>query len=135
MKAIISILLSFLILLSSSGLAYAKHYCGPFEMLSKITLGEEALSCGMAMEKDSCGDEKQETHSCCSNKYVKVTTDDHFNKVSFDFNFQGEWVFIPVEVFEVSTIPVVQQKTPSQNPYRPPPLKKDFQVLYETFLI
>ena len=134
-KAIISIVLSSLILLSSSGLAYAKHYCGSFEMLAKVTLGEESLSCGMTMQVDACGDEKEESHSCCSNKYLKVNTDDHFNKVAFEYDFQGEWIFIPVETLEFQDVSFIPEKVIVHNYYRPPPLERDLQILYETFLI
>ncbi len=118
-------------------MAYAKHYCGSFEMLAKVTLGEESLSCGMNMKiyDPVCGDEKEESHSCCSNKYLKVTTDDHFNKVAFDFDFQGEWIFIPVETLEIQEIIVLSKKEFVRNYYRPPPLEQDLQILYETFLI
>ena len=87
------------------------------------------------MEKDNCGDETQEKHNCCSNKYLKVITDNHFTKVAFEFDFQGDWVFIPSEVFVVYEIAPIAQKIPTQNPYRPPPLIEDLQIRYETFLI
>jgi len=129
-KAIVSILLSSLILLSSSGIAYAKHYCGKFEMLSKITLGEEHLSCGMTMPASACGDEKHQDHHCCSNTYLKVTTDSHFNKVTFQFNFQGQWIFIPAEVHEFRPLEATPQETTIFSYYRPPPLIRDYSVLY-----
>ena len=135
MKAILSIALSLLILLSSSGVAYAKHYCGGFEMLSKVTLGEEHLSCGMKMNIPSCGDEKQEDHGCCSNRYLKVQTDDHFAKVSFDFNFHAPWIPAFVTVFILPKLIVAEVPKSVFNEYLPPPIYKDIQILYETFLI
>lgn len=135
MNTVVSFLLSFLILLSSSGLAYAKHFCGPFEVVSKVTLGEESLSCGMKRYDPVCEDEKNENHSCCSNEYVKVNTDDHFNKTVFNFEIQNVWVFIGAEVFKFEAVAHVEQKATILYYYRPPPLKEDLQILYETFLI
>ncbi len=135
MKAILSIVLSLLILLSSSGVAYAKHYCGGFEMLSKVTLGEEHLSCGMKMNVPACGDEEHEDHSCCSNRYLKVHTDNHFAKVSFDFDFATQWIpaFVTVFIFPKLTVPEAPNSVFTE--YLPPPLEQDIQILYETFLI
>lgn len=116
-------------------MAYAKHYCGGFEMLSKVTLGEEHLSCGMKMNSFSCGDEKQEGHGCCSNQYLKVLTDDHFAKVTFDFNFPNQWVPAFVTLFVFSELTLPQAPNSVFNEYLPPPLERDIQILYETFLI
>ena len=49
-QKVASVLLAFLMLLSSSGVTYAQHFCGDHEMMAKFTLGEAHLSCGMAME-------------------------------------------------------------------------------------
>lgn len=50
MQRTISVLLTILILASSSGVTYAKHFCGDFEVVSTLTMGKKNLSCGMAME-------------------------------------------------------------------------------------
>ncbi len=135
MKQYISILLSTLLLLSSSGIAYAKHYCGEFEMLSQITLGEENLSCGMVMEETSCDDEQTEEHSCCDNEYTQVTTDNHFAKASFDIQFDQNFVAAFVATF-VLNIPIADTITKDlYSVYDPPPIIRDIPVLYETFLI
>lgn len=131
-----SIVLSMLILLSSSGLAYAKHYCGNLEMLSKVTLGEEHLSCGMAMSNSACGDEHlDENHFCCTNKYLKVSTDEQYAKVVFDYNFDIQWVAISTMIFVPLEIDLPSLQEESYKYYRPPPLEFDYQVLFETFLI
>ncbi len=136
MQRFISILLSSLILLSSSGLAYAKHYCGSIEMVSKVTFGEEHLSCGMVMSSTPCGDEhEEEGHFCCNNKYLKVTTDAQYAKVAFAFDFTTQWFATIVEVFVPVALELPDEHNVSYRYYRPPPLVKDYQVLYETFLI
>ena len=135
MQKIISILLSLLMLASSSGVAYAKHYCGDYEMLSEITLGEKDLSCGMVMEIPACDQEEEDEHTCCDNQYTKVDTDDTFNKSTFDVNLNQDFVLAFVSVFVLRSV----DNFPSENhffiAYSPPPLDRDMQVLYESFLI
>lgn len=135
MKALISVLLSALIFLSSSGLAFAKHYCGGYEMLSKITFGEEHLSCGMKMNVPACGEEDFEDHHCCSNRYLKVTTDDQFSKVTFEYDFTAQWFPIFVEVFILPEYIAADVPFVWIDSYHAPPLERDVQILYETFLI
>ncbi len=59
-------------LASSTGVTYAKHFCGDFEVLSTITFGKKDLSCGMSLEADDCDDNNQEPIDCCKNKYENV---------------------------------------------------------------
>ena len=129
-----AIFLSALLLLSSSGLAYASHYCGDYKMISKVTLGHEHLSCGMVMETNGCEEAPQEP-DCCDNEYTEVEIDDNFAKANFKFEFNSFFA-----VAFVSTYLTFDSNTEEDLPdmFRdrsPPPLEKDFQVLFETFLI
>ena len=122
-------------LLSSTGITYAKHFCGDFEVLSEITLGEKHLSCGMNMEANSCGDEKQEDHKCCKNKYEKVNTDDHFAKASFDVQLDLPFIASFVAVFVLQQVTFTSQTQTNYTDYHPPPLDEDITVLYQVFTI
>jgi len=135
MKQLISIFLSVLLLASSTGIAYAQHFCGDYEMLSEITLGEKHLSCGMVMEDTACSDEHSEDHNCCDNEYTSVDTDDNFAKASFDIQFSKTFVAAFASVFVlIHTVDYITHRT-SYAEYHPPPLIKDVPVFYETFLI
>jgi hypothetical protein len=135
MKQLVSILLATLMLLSSTGVAYAQHFCGDYEMLAEITLGEKHLSCGMAMVDSACGDEHAEDHYCCDNEYTKVSTDDDFAKASSSIEFQHVFfsAFISILVFDNFSVGELSE-TYYKN-YYPPPLVEDLPLLYETFLI
>jgi hypothetical protein len=135
MRKAISIVLSVLLLASSSGIAYAQHYCGDFEMLSKITLGEEHLSCGMAMEAPGCEDNDTDDHNCCDNQYTQVHTDDNFAKANFNIIFQQPFIAQFVSVFVLIQLDAYKERPNLVSTYHPPPLYKDIPVLYETFLI
>jgi hypothetical protein len=134
MKQLISICLSVLLLASSTGITYAQHFCGEYKMLSEITLGEKHLSCGMAMEMPGCEDESAD-HDCCDNEYVNVETDDTFAKASFDISFNTQFVAAFVSVFILQTPENFPDTSKFIADYDPPPLERDIQILYETFLI
>ena len=136
MQRLASILLSSLILLSSSGLAYVKHYCGDVEIISKVSLGTVNLNCGMVKDTSPCGEgRQQEGHFCCSNKYLKVYIDDQYAKVSFDLDLIIVGVIPIFEVFVPGRLEVPTKFKDSYGHYRPPPLAKNYQTLFETFLI
>ena len=135
-KQVISIVLTLLLLLSSSGLTYAQHFCGDYEMMSKITLGETHLSCGMEMMtatyEDSHDDEK---HNCCDNEYTTINVDDNFATSSFDIQLNPVFVIAFVSIFVAQEAENYDQNLDYYKDYRPPPLGEDLQVLYDTFLI
>lgn len=134
MKKFISIVLSLLLLVSSSGIAYAQHFCGDYEMMSQLTLGEQHLSCGMIAES-GCGETTLEKKHCCENEYTKITTDSNFTKATIDISFHNVFIASFVSVFVVPSSLEYEAVQAFTNRYRPPPLYKDIPLLFETFLI
>lgn len=126
-------------LASSSGIAYAQHFCGGMEMRAGVTLGEKDLSCGMDADgqDSSCGDEDSapKAHDCCKNHITKVQTDDNFATASFELNLHKIFVATLVSVFMLKEAEVVSTPKTFFADYNPPPLEQDLNVLYETFLI
>ena len=136
MKQIISILLTLLLLISNTGITYAQHFCGGHQMMAKVTIGQERLSCGMALVKDLCDESHQsDTHSCCNNLYTQVAFDDTVEQPIVEFQltpvFDVDKNAIINSVSEILTL----QKEVVYTLYNPPPLIKDFPVLFDTFLI
>ena len=136
MKQIISILLTLLLLISNTGITYAQHFCGGHQMMAKVTIGQERLSCGMAPVKDLCDESHQsDTHSCCDNRYTQVAFDDTVEQPVVEFQltpvFDVDNNAIISSVSEILTL----QKEVVYTIYNPPPLIKDFPVLFDTFLI
>tara|TARA_B110000459_G_scaffold58512_1_gene65749 strand:+ start:76 stop:486 length:411 start_codon:yes stop_codon:yes gene_type:complete len=135
-KQIISILLTLLLLISNTGITYAQHFCGGHQMMAKVTIGQERLSCGMAPVKDLCDESHQsDTHSCCDNRYTQVAFDDTVEQPVVEFQltpvFDVDNNAIISSVSEILTL----QKEVVYTIYNPPPLIKDFPVLFDTFLI
>lgn len=137
MKKTISILLSVLMFASSSGIAYAQHFCSGMEMMAEITLGEKLLSCGMEEVSDKCGDETfiEKGHDCCENQFTKIQTDDNFTKASFDLKLNKTFVATFVTVFVLQEVEITSAEKIFFADYSPPTLEQDLNILYETFLI
>lgn len=137
MKKTVALLLSILMLASTSGVAYAQHFCGDYQMLAKVTIGEAHLSCGMVME-DSCGDEKENNHTdhdCCNNQYTQVDTDDNFAPSHNDSIIVPQFVKAFVSVFVLKAHIQEPKIQVHYFNYKAPPLIKDIPVFFETFLI
>ena len=136
MKQITSILLTLLLLISNTGITYAQHFCGGHQMMAKVTIGQERLSCGMAPVKDLCDDSHQsDTHSCCNNLYTQVAFDDTVEQPIVEFQLtpplKANTTTFSASVYEILTL----QKEVVYTLYNPPPLIKDFPVIFDTFLI
>jgi len=135
-KQITSILLTLLLLISNTGITYAQHFCGGHQMMAKVTIGQERLSCGMAPVKDLCDDSHQsDTHSCCNNLYTQVAFDDTVEQPTVEFQLtpplKANTTTFSASVYEILTL----QKEVVYSIYNPPPLIKNFSVLFDTFLI
>ena len=136
MKQITSILLTLLLLISNTGITYAQHFCGGHQIMAKVTIGQERLSCGMAPVKDLCDDSHQsDTHSCCNNLYTQVAFDDTVEQPIVEFQLtpplKANTTTFSASVYEILTL----QKEVVYTLYNPPPLIKDFPVIFDTFLI
>ncbi len=135
MQKAISFLLSVLLLASSTNVTYAKHFCGDYEVLSVITLGEKHLTCGMKMNSNICKDKKQEDQHCCKNKYENIDIDDNFARSSFDALLIVPFIKNFISVFVLQLVKFDQQSSQFYADYDPPPLNKDIPVLYQIFII
>ncbi len=136
MKQLTSILLTLLLLISNTGITYAQHFCGGHQMIAKVTIGQERLSCGMAAVKDLCDESHQsDTHSCCNNLYTQVAFDDTVEQPIVEFQLtpplKANTTTFSASACEILTL----QKEVVYTIYNPPPLIKDFPVLFDTFLI
>ncbi len=126
-------------LASSSGIAYAQHFCNGMEMMAEVTLGEKHLSCGMeiSFSDSNCSEETvvAETHDCCKNHITKVKTDNSFAKASFDVKLDKTFLATFVSVFVLHEFEIASSQKIFFTDYGPPPLERDLNILYETFLI
>lgn len=134
MQRFIAFLLSCLLLLSSTGVTYAEHYCGSHKMAGEFTLGHADLNCGMSVPASSC-DTPAKAMDCCDNHYLSVDTDDDFAKISFDFEPLPDFALGHTVRFDLTIQSFELHKQVAVIPYRPPPDSTPLFILYETYLI
>jgi hypothetical protein len=135
MQKVISIVLTILMLASSTGVTYAKHFCGDFEVLSTLTFGKKNLTCSMSMEADDCDDSDSKSYQCCKNKYEHVDTDDNYSPSLFDVQINVPFIISFVSVFVLQQIDDTSQSLLFYANYYPPLIDKDIAVLYQVFTI
>jgi len=142
MKKYFSILLSFILLASHINLTIGTHFCGGEAIETKVILGQMHLGCDMPDMDESFNDfEKYNNHDfsfnnvpCCENKYQTVQVTDEYLKdkapLSFNVDFAVAFIYktLNLDLFSRSTHKFYTN-------YAPPPLEKDIQILFQTFLI
>ncbi len=135
MKKFISILLTILIIASCTGVTYAKHYCGDFEVVSTLTMGKKNLSCRMAMEADDCDSNKEDPIDCCKNTYENIDTDDNFINSYFKLQINKSFITSFVSVFVLLDVYFLDKEIIFFNGYDPPPIFQDIQLIYQVYII
>jgi len=135
MKSSVSILLAFLLLFSTVGMAKTTHWCMGHEMESAIGFGKKHLDCGMELPTKDSNSSTEDPSSCCENKTQHLQVDDDFqvNQVEFQLSPTFTPSFLQVFLFEVDFFSIQEVDFPTDH--SPPVPKRDFQLLYQTFLI
>ncbi len=141
MKQIFSILLPFILLASHMYLTMGTHFCGGEIVETKIMLGETHLGCGMMDMEEPCDDSNPTNKGtnfnktpCCANEYQTLQPTNEFVKdaaqIVFNVDFAVAFIYttLNLDLFPKST-------TKFYTEYISPPLEKDIQVLFQTFLI
>jgi hypothetical protein len=136
MKSTVSLILALFLLFSTVGMAKTTHWCMGHAMDSAIGFGEKHLDCGMELPADQENEATSEDpSSCCENKTQHLQVDDDFQVSQLDFQLNPTFTipFIQVFVFGFDFFAVSAIHFPTES--SPDPLKRDFQLLYQTFLI
>ncbi|PVX51938.1 hypothetical protein C7377_0232 [Balneicella halophila] len=142
MKKVLSILLSFIIVASHMYLTIGTHFCGGEAVETKIMFGKSHLGCGMMEMTKHCDapenyNENQTTVGkvpCCKNEYETIQSVDNFLKNAtqtvekIDFVVAFIYVTLNVDLFS-------RESQHFFVDYHAPPLEKDAQVLFQTFLL
>lgn len=126
MKKLLSISLTFLILLSGMHFTIATHFCGGELAASKVSFSGELASCGMEGPVDRCFTIGKHSDSDCCKNEVSVLSVDH----NFAPSFTIFKIFSPnlLQVFEIPTciqIPSLTAVNLNYSTFSPP---GNFQV-------
>lgn len=142
MKILISIILSLITIANPMSLSIGTHFCGGIAIEKKILLGDLHLGCDMPNMEESCDkstDAKGIEHSfentpCCQNEFQTVQVTDEFVNIVDQQSFNFDYAVAIISTIIDLDIPA--KSTPKFfAEYISPPLEKDVQVLFQTFLI
>jgi hypothetical protein len=142
MKKVISIVLSLILIVSHISFVIGTHYCGGEAVESKVMFEKTHLGCGM-MDMDLSCDETGKTNNhdvtiekipCCENEFHTIQTTGEFVKNTTPVTFSVD--FAIAFIYATANIDLLPNSAPqSFTDFSPPPLEKDIQVLFQTFLI
>ena len=65
MSKIFSVILSFVILITSMGFTVSSHICGGKKVKTVLSVGAADVSCGMEKNENNCATKKQMKPNCC----------------------------------------------------------------------
>jgi len=142
MKQILSILMSFILLSSHVNLTLGTHFCGGDAVETKILFGESHLGCGMMDKEESCSDSEPTNNDqvsfdkapCCKNEFHTIQSTDDFVKDAAQIVFNID--FAVAFLYTALNLDLLSKGTQQfYKEYISPPLEKDIQVLFQTFLI
>lgn len=132
---IMAVFMAAVVLMTTMSFTMDVHYCG--ETLVDFSFTQQVETCGMEkmQSTSSCENPSLSEKSCCSDKQVVKEGQDDL-KISFDqLNFEQQ---IFVASFTYAYISLFEGTESKQVPfvdYSPPFVKRDAQVLHQTFLI
>ena len=145
---ITSLLMAFLMLVSSTGFSIDLHYCQG--NLKSFSFLGTAKSCHDIAQSKHCSKMKKSCHApktaletdgecqkdCCSNKKIEVSPDDENQKIQIE-NFslkQIKFVTAFVKAFVLPQTDLSQIIVPHLK-YKPPLLNRDIPILVQSFLL
>ncbi len=134
----ISVILSLLILQSSFGMYFSKHYCGG--QFRYVTFFSEANCCDQAeiclTENTVTQETELNTDGCCSNEHIYISSLKAEAKVGENLN--GMSVLVPEQIFVDSSHSHIPQKfiSTSMQTNRHDACKPvKLPILFQTFLL
>jgi hypothetical protein len=140
MKKFFSIILAVVLLASHMSLTIGTHMCRGEAIETRIIYGgSHLLGCGMEDMNEPCEiplqhDDSFSKDQCCENHYQTFQTSDEFVNDSFQFSVSVDFALALVyAVLDINLSPQADRHL--NTAYLPPPLEKDIQVLFQTFII
>ena len=136
LKKLLAISLSIIMLMSSTGVTLATHFCMGHAVDTQWSLGKADLDCGMGMAVvQTCEHETQLNRvPCCENEYQSASHDESLIEADLLLNFKLSFYIATISLFNWQ--PTIYTANFSQNSlYSPPLLAQAFPVLHQSFLL
>lgn len=130
-----AVLMAAVVLMTTMSFTVDMHYCG--DSLVDFSFVQKAKSCGMenAQATTSCERPSPTEKSCCSDKQVVKEGNDDL-KISLDQLTLAQQVFVVSFTYAYSSL--FEGTQSEETPFldnSPPFIRRDLQVLHQTFLI
>src|SRR5690554_5949163 len=133
MQKTISIALSLLLLLSTTGLIYGQHFCEGVVVDKSFAIGFETMSCDEVEADENC-DNPAEIDDCCSDTYFQIQTDKEFSGKSSYTSLEIP-PFVAAETIFLAETVIFSKELQSFAYYTPPERTFDLHALLQTYLI
>lgn len=136
LKKLFAISLSIILLMSSTGVTLATHFCMGHAVETKLGFGKSEVDCGMGMAVvQTCEHETQLNRiPCCENEYRSAAHDETVTIAGFMLNLK--WSFSTANISLFNWQPTFHTQTFTVNPdYSPPLLAREFPILLQSFLL
>jgi len=129
----LSMLMAILVVTSSTSFALEQHFCKGH--LVDYSFFQKVVSCGMEMEEPTKGVNPEIGKTgCCKNENLIVEGQDEL-QITFE-NLSVDQQFVIVRHAAVSSMFTYASVLPPLVIESPPPdLERDFQILFQTFII
>ncbi|WP_420322246.1 HYC_CC_PP family protein [Flagellimonas sp.] len=131
LNQILSSILALLVLLSTVSWTVDKHIC--MGKVVDVAFFANAKTCGM--EVDSMGMDSAFEKSCCDDESFTLQGQEDLKTSFFDLDLKQQLFLASYTYSYINLFQDVATSTTSLLGHPPPLLDKDYQVLYETFLI
>ena len=134
MNKIFSVILSFVILITSMGFTVSSHICGGKRVKTELGLISTDVSCGMEKDENNCAKGTQMRSNCCQDQFNLIQMDEDYTQQLTNFQFSTDFLI----AFVTSYIELFENETNEIDffaDHSPPPLIKDIPVLIQSFLI
>lgn len=127
---IASFSLALLVLLSTFSFTVDKHYCGDF--LVDVSFIGETEGCGMKMDQPSATKKKD----CCKDEVQKFEGQDELQTSKVEnITFENKQFIVSFLVSYQDLFKEIESCNKFYKDFSPPDIPKDYQVLYQNFLI
>jgi len=130
---IMALSMAFVVLFSTTSLAFNMHYCG--DILVETAIFNKAEGCGMDMETPTTNTCSITNKNCCDDKQLVIEGQDELqqtvNKLSFEQQvFIARFVYSYINLFEG-----LENNVSTYEEYKPPLVIRQLYKIDETYLI
>ena len=136
LKKLFAISLSIIMLMSSTGVTLATHFCMGHAVETRLSLGNAEVDCGMGMAVvQTCEHETQFNRvPCCEDEFQTATHDESLTQAELLLNFKLSLYAATTSLFNWQ--PTFNTVNFTVNPnYAPPLLAQEFPALHQSFLL